>query len=119
MEKNWLIRTKEMQLLGPVAKEKVIEFIGNGTLKEEDELCSGNGYWFWVKEGNLVEKYLKGNAQQSFDPLGEAKDTYLNPENNAANEPEEKNTPNEAQDNNGESTQKIPNEDDLEFPDMD
>ncbi len=43
MEKNWLIRTKNNHILGPVTKEKVRELYENGSIKGDDEICSGNG----------------------------------------------------------------------------
>ncbi len=72
MKRNWLIRTKNNKILGPLPKEKVIELYNAGDLKELDEVCSGNGYWFWIKEKELVEKYLVGEAEQSFNPVSEA-----------------------------------------------
>jgi hypothetical protein len=74
MGKNWLIRTKSNHILGPVSKEKVLELYQNGSIKQDDEICSGNGYWFFIRENNLVEKYLLGNSNQSFNPISEAKD---------------------------------------------
>ena len=74
MSKNWLIRTKSNHILGPVSKEKVQELYQNGSIKADDEICSGNGYWFFIRETDLVEKYLKGHAIQSFNPISEAKD---------------------------------------------
>ena len=68
MEKNWLVRTRECQILGPNTKEKIVELIEDGTLGEEDEISSGNGYWFWIKERDLLEKYLYGTEVQSFNP---------------------------------------------------
>ncbi|MCP4913453.1 MAG: hypothetical protein GY909_10055 [Oligoflexia bacterium] len=73
-EKNWLIRTQQKQLLGPVSKEKIIEFVEKGSLTGEDEITSGNGYWFWVKEKDLLEKYLYGDVPQTFNPISEAID---------------------------------------------
>lgn len=69
--KNWLIRTTQNQLLGPVSKEKIIELIRAGKLEEDDEVCSGNGYWFYIREDDLVEKYLVGDVPQSFNPVYE------------------------------------------------
>ena len=74
MGKNWLIRTKSNHILGPVSKEKVLELYQNGSIKQDDEICSGNGYWFFIRENSLVEKYLLGNSKQSFNPISEAKD---------------------------------------------
>lgn len=74
MDKNWLIRTKSNHILGPVSKEKVLELYHNGSIKPDDEICSGNGYWFFIREEELVEKYLLGSEDQSFNPISEAKD---------------------------------------------
>lgn len=74
MEKNWLIRTKSNHILGPISKEKVIELYGNGSIKADDEVCSGNGFWFFIREDDMVERFLIGNETQSFNPISEAKD---------------------------------------------
>ena len=74
MEKNWLIRTKSNHILGPVSKEKVLELFRNGSIKPDDEVCSGNGYWFFIRETDLVNRFLLGNEVQGFNPISEAKD---------------------------------------------
>lgn len=74
MSKNWLIRTRSNHILGPVSKEKVLDLYNNGSIKPDDEICSGNGYWFFIREDDLVKKYLLGNEIQSFNPISEAKD---------------------------------------------
>lgn len=74
MGKNWLIRTKSNHILGPVSKEKVLELYHNNSIKLDDEVCTGNGYWFFIRETELVEKYLLGNEVQGFNPMSEAKD---------------------------------------------
>ncbi len=74
MDKNWLIRTKSNHILGPVSKEKVQELYKNGSIKPDDEVCSGNGYWFFIREDEMVERFLTGNEIQGFNPISEAKD---------------------------------------------
>jgi hypothetical protein len=74
MEKNWLIRTKSNHILGPISKEKVLELYHNGSIKADDEVCTGNGYWFFIREDDLVQRYLLGNETQNFNPISEAKD---------------------------------------------
>jgi hypothetical protein len=74
MQKNWLIRTKSNHILGPVSKEKVLELYHNGSIRQEDEICSGNGYWFYLREKDQLERYLLGNQKQSFNPISEARD---------------------------------------------
>jgi hypothetical protein len=73
MDKNWLIRTKSNHILGPVSKEKVVELYENGSIKPDDEICSGNGYWFFIREDDLVNRFLLGSETQSFNPISEAK----------------------------------------------
>ncbi|MBC75359.1 MAG: hypothetical protein CME64_05020 [Halobacteriovoraceae bacterium] len=72
MEKNWLIRTKNNHILGPVSKSKVKELVENGSIKADDEICSGNGFWFYVREKELLNKYLLGAEPQPFNPVSEA-----------------------------------------------
>jgi len=74
MEKDWLIRTHNNQILGPVSKEKIRYLINENTLTGEDEIACGNGFWFKIKEKELVEKYVFGDFVQGFDPIGEAED---------------------------------------------
>ena len=70
--KNWLIRTKTNFILGPVSKEKLLELIDSGSLTDEDEICSGNGFWFYFREKEFVQRYLFENNQQEFNPVSEA-----------------------------------------------
>lgn len=74
MDKNWLIRTKSNHILGPVSKDKVLELFKNGSLKSGDEVCSGNGFWFFIREEEMVARFLLGDEKQNFNPLSEAKD---------------------------------------------
>ena len=73
-EKTWLIRTRAKQILGPATKQRIVELVQKGSLSDEDEVSSGNGYWFWLKEKDLVEKYLFGDIPQEFNPIAEAPD---------------------------------------------
>lgn len=73
MEKNWLIRTKSNHILGPISKDKVLELFNNGSIKPDDEICSGNGFWFFIREDDLVKRYLLGDEPQGFNPISEAK----------------------------------------------
>lgn len=100
MEKNWLIRTKNNHILGPVSKQKVRELLEKGSIKGDDELSAGNGYWFFIREKELVEKYIVGEIPQGFNPVTEA-DTVLSK------------APAQVD---GEDL--IPSDDDLAFPDM-
>lgn len=70
--KNWLIRTKNNHILGPVSKEKIKELLNSGSIKGDDEVTSGNGYWLYVREEELLEKYIFGDTAQSFNPVQEA-----------------------------------------------
>lgn len=86
MEKNWLIRTKSNHILGPVSKEKVQELYKNGSIKADDEVCSGNGYWFFIREDDLVARYLIGDEPQGFNPISEAKDVLTASHHNTSEE---------------------------------
>lgn len=81
MERNWLIRTTQKQILGPVTKSKVLEFFQKGALGLNDEVTSGNGYWFSLKEKELVDKYLLGDVPQGFNPISESKSILSKREN--------------------------------------
>lgn len=120
--RTWLIRTKQNKILGPVSKEKIIELVNSGSLTDDDELCSGNGYWFWVKEKELLEKYVLGNTPQGFNPVAEA-DTSLANVGAKAVEPEsfeapvnQPVSPEVAVPESGEEPTLFPEEDDLDYP---
>ena len=123
MERNWLIRTSQNQILGPVAKQKLLEFIEKGALGLNDEVASGNGYWFALRERELVEKYIYGDIPQGYNPISESKSVLSKREN-----PDKTTSINTAPANRGqfvkvETTNNepgiLPKNDDLEFPDVD
>jgi len=89
MDKNWLIRTKSNHILGPVSKEKVQDLYRNGSIKPDDEICSGNGFWFFLREDEMVSRYLLGEEQQGFNPVSEAKDVLYVPVQILSTEKEE------------------------------
>ena len=78
-EKLWLIRTSKKQILGPVSRDKVIELIEKGALVDKDEITRGNGYWFQLREKDLLDKYLYGDIVQEFNPISEAPDILTAP----------------------------------------
>lgn len=133
--KHWMIRTHTNQILGPVSKEKLTELISKNALKENDEICQGNGYWFYVRESELVNRFIKGNEEQGPNPITETCDVLTNhseEENDITTmvslaslveklKKEEKPTP---QKMNNTETKKLddeeihlPKKEDLEFPD--
>lgn len=73
MDKNWLIRTSQHKILGPISKAKLIEFIEKGSLTQTDEVCSGNGFWFYLHEQDLVDRHIVGDEPQGFNPISEGK----------------------------------------------
>ncbi len=78
MDRNWLIRTHTKNILGPLKKSKVLKLIQENALTGEDEVSSGNGHWFWIREKDLVEKYLYGDEEQPFNPISEAENIFGN-----------------------------------------
>lgn len=140
MEKNWLIRTTSNKILGPISKEKLLEFIDKGALLQSDEVCSGNGYWFFLKEDDLMDQFLYGDMEQPFNPISECptvlcaknhelpeeepdleddhtiilgSDALAGLKGNETVEPVQKNSPAQVQ---GDVC--LPSNDDLEFPDI-
>lgn len=67
-----MIRTRSNHLLGPISKEKLVELMENGSIHTDDEICAGNGYWFYLRETDLVNKYIYSEVIQSFNPVSEA-----------------------------------------------
>lgn len=134
MKKNWLIRTKNNHILGPVSKDKIKELIQKGSIKGDDEICSGNGYWFFIREQDLVAKYVFGDNIQDFNPVQEAAPSFQTKgsqvdDTQALKLPEDNDLEYPSLDNSGkgedESTEnrvpddsKIPDDSDLEFPDI-
>lgn len=119
MERNWLIRTAQNQILGPVAKPKLLEFIQKGALGLMDEVSSGNGYWFSLKEKDLVEKYIYGDLPQGYNPISETPSVISRMEN-----PDRTTSINNAPVNNGSTLKApsthgmVPPKEDLDFPDI-
>ena len=124
MDRNWLIRTSQNQILGPVAKQKLLEFIQKGALGMMDEVTSGNGYWFQLKEKDLVEKYLHGDLPQGYNPISESRSVVSRKDN-----PDKTTSINTAPVNNnitqvirldslGLKPVAVPKSDDLEMPDL-
>jgi len=118
-DKNWLIRTKSNQILGPISKDKLMEFLDKGALNADDEVSSGNGYWFWIKESDLVARYLRGDIPQTFNPISEARDVITSSltENKTASisripshQPKQNKEQQQAQ-------KSLPDQNDLELPD--
>ena len=70
--RNWLIRTQNNQLLGPISREKLIELYESDSLKEDDEVCQGDGYWFFIREKNLIQDFIYDEKKQDFNPVTEA-----------------------------------------------
>jgi len=112
MEKNWLIRTKNNHILGPVTKAKVRELIEKGSIKGEDEVSCGNGYWIYIREKELVNKYIVGEMVQGFNPVSEA-DTVIQKHQDSNST---QNSINLEKSDDGKLA--LPEQDDLEYPDM-
>ena len=72
MQKEWLIRTQQKQITGPLENSEVIKLIEEDLLSSDDELCTGNGFWIYIKEKDLLELFLYGDAEQVFNPVCEA-----------------------------------------------
>ena len=58
MQERWLVRTAENQVIGPLERDAVIAQIQNRQLGRADEICPSGGYWFYLYEGDEVERML-------------------------------------------------------------
>lgn len=128
-DKNWLIRTKHRQILGPVSKKKIIEFVEKGSLGPDDEISRGNGYWFTISEKSLLDKYVFGDVPQEFNPIAEAKTVLASedatgqtasfnpsdPKDYILEEQKQK----ETLDQENLENFKLPENNDLDYPDLD
>lgn len=72
--------------MGPVSREKIQELIKKGTIKGDDEVCAGNGYWVRVREEDLIEKYITQAKVQSFNPVQEAQVCVVGEAENSSDE---------------------------------
>jgi predicted RND superfamily exporter protein len=106
MKKEWLIRTKNNHILGPVSISKVKELFESGSIKPEDEVSCGNGYWFYVREKELINKYILDKTRQGFNPVTEADTVLAQPVS----------APPVIDETSGSA---VPVDSDLEYPDMD
>lgn len=116
-QKNWLIRTRAKQILGPVSKKKIIEFVEKGSLSPEDEITQGNGYWISIKERELLDRYLYGDIPMEFNPISEAKPVLVVEQQSGGTSsfnPSLTGKVNKLK----ESKEKVPVDEDLEYPEM-
>lgn len=124
MNREWLIRTKNNHILGPVSKDKVKQLISNGSIKGDDEVCSGNGYWIYIKEQELVAKYVFGETKQDFNPVQEVDPVLAiaQPSNEdlayPGEEPEESELTIDDDSDKDEFGNLMPSNDDLAYPDF-
>lgn len=54
----WLVRTATNRLTGPMSKDQVIRFVLEGKIGLQDEICFGNGYWFYLHEASELKEQL-------------------------------------------------------------
>lgn len=132
MEKNWLIRSKKnyyTQVVGPISRAKVIELREAQVLSPDVEICSGNGFWFWIKEENLYQKYVVNQQKQPFNPISEARSVITSNSDEAPVAPVNHDITmvgginiNDLNNNSvpevNETDVQLPSADDLDFPDM-
>lgn len=85
--------------------------ITNRELDPDDEICSGNGYWFYFKERKLVEKYLFGDKEQPFHPVSTANDVLQGKDEVFTDQSLDQFSEQE------EESKSFPGQDDLEYPD--
>jgi len=58
MAELFLVRTKQNQIWGPIAKELLAERVVKGELDFQDEICAGGQYWIFLHETEEVRRAL-------------------------------------------------------------
>lgn len=76
IEKNWLIRTFDKKILGPVTRDKLLRLLRDNKLSESDEVCPGNHFWVYVKEKKIISELL--NAPEIIGFNENIKDNEIN-----------------------------------------
>jgi len=91
-----------------------------GALGLNDEVTSGNGFWFSLKEKDLVDKFLYGDIPQGYNPISESKSVLSKRDN-----PDKTTSLNTAPANKtqvlkavNEGPATLPKQEDLEYPDI-
>ena len=55
---QWLVRTSHNVITGPHSREELCTMIQDVKLGLQDEICPGNGYWFFLHERQEVLRQL-------------------------------------------------------------
>lgn len=58
MAELFLVRTKQNQIWGPIAKELLVERVARGELDSQDEICRSGEYWIFMHETEEVVRVL-------------------------------------------------------------
>ena len=58
MAELFLVRTRQNQIWGPIAKELLAERVAKGELDFQDEICLGGQYWIFLHETEEVRRAL-------------------------------------------------------------
>ncbi len=51
---QWLVRTAQNWIAGPYTRAQVCDLVKQGKLSLQDEVCTANGYWFYLHEREEV-----------------------------------------------------------------
>jgi hypothetical protein len=55
---DWLVRTAQNRLIGPISEEQLKSRILAGEFRLEDEICRANDYWIFLHERDEVQSRL-------------------------------------------------------------
>ncbi len=58
MKALWLVRTHDNKISGPLTADEVRAQVLSRSLALQDELCSSEGYWFFLHEAEELQKQL-------------------------------------------------------------
>lgn len=79
-DKYWLIRKQDCTIIGPIIQNELVNILKQGNIDENDELCSGNGFWIKLSEKDLIKNYIIENKTQIFNPMSEPENILTVPQ---------------------------------------
>ena len=68
---QWLIRTADNKITGPFTRREVCQFIQQGKLQANDEVCRANNFWFYLHEHQEIRDQLGMELPKELCPTTE------------------------------------------------
>ena len=61
MTESWMVRRNagsHFNLFGPIGRDELMKMVREGELSQQDEVCRGGAYWFYLHEAEEVRAAL-------------------------------------------------------------